>query len=227
MFSKCIYIITILFAFGLGAAGDYFGLAPRRLLQLAEYYALGKPLVKNSTWIDKQRLFDPDFSDARILMLGDSLTAYANWNLLFRNLDVINYGVEGDTAAGLLERVSKPRITNKTIFIMIGINDIMNHGDIDDICNNIAKVVDILGSDNDVFLQSTLLTRVSRLNAQVRQLDDCERYLCENHKCKYIDLNSDVSEGGRLPDNLSIDDVHINITAYKVWAKALLPYITR
>lgn len=218
-------ILSLVIAFSLGALADYLGLAPRRLLQIVEYASFGMPLVKTSAWLDKKRLFDPNFSDARIVMLGDSLTAYGNWNLLLRRLDVINYGVEGDTVAGLLERVDAGGIENKTVVLMIGINDIMNHGRVEGINSKLAEVVDKLARDNAVILQSTLLTRSPKLNARVRELNLLERQICDAHKCKFLDVNSVLMEGSVLPASLSIDEVHVNLKAYKAWANALTPLV--
>ena len=185
------FLIAVAFGmFALGVIGDYFKLLPRRVMQLAEYAAFGKPLIESADWTNKTKLFDRDAKGASIVMLGDSLTAYANWNVLLQRLDVLNYGIEGDVSAGLLQRVEDSNLHGKTIFIMIGLNDISNHGPVNKINDNVLKIVSKLGADNTVYLQSTLMTRSGALNAQIGELNDVGKRTCSVNKCRFIDLNS-------------------------------------
>src|SRR5690348_11177372 len=60
-----------------------------------------------------------------IVMLGDSLTYFVNWNELLGRMDVANRGLTYQTSSGILELAdSVVSLKPKLCFIMIGINDL-------------------------------------------------------------------------------------------------------
>src|SRR5210317_515488 len=61
----------------------------------------------------------------RIVMLGDSITAFVNWRDLLSRYDVANRGVGGDTTKGIINRLSDIyKLDPEICFIMVGINDL-------------------------------------------------------------------------------------------------------
>ncbi len=79
-------------------------------------------------------------SESEIIMLGDSITDEGEWTELFRNLNIKNRGISGDTTIGILNRLhtliaSRP----KQIFIMIGINDLLGNQTTQKVLENYQK----------------------------------------------------------------------------------------
>ena len=63
---------------------------------------------------------------ARVLMLGDSLTAQGEWNAMLGKPLVANRGIDGDTSAGVLARVGDDAdFCGDTVVIWIGTNDVL------------------------------------------------------------------------------------------------------
>ena len=66
---------------------------------------------------------------ARVLMLGDSLTAQGEWNAMLGVPLVANRGVDGDTSAGVLARIGDDAdFRGDTLVIWIGTNDVLQGG---------------------------------------------------------------------------------------------------
>jgi hypothetical protein len=63
---------------------------------------------------------------AKVLILGDSLTAQGEWNAMLGEPLVANRGIDGDTSAGVLARVGDDAdFCGDTVVIWIGTNDVL------------------------------------------------------------------------------------------------------
>jgi len=63
---------------------------------------------------------------ARVLMLGDSLTAQGEWNAMLGKPLVANRGIDGDTSAGVLARIGDDAdFRGDAVVIWIGTNDVL------------------------------------------------------------------------------------------------------
>ncbi len=77
-------------------------------------------------YLHKKSFFEEHSRKAEIVMLGDSLINHAEWRDLFPSKIIANYGISGDTTAGVLDRIDSIYKINPTkVFIMVGINDLM------------------------------------------------------------------------------------------------------
>ena len=65
-----------------------------------------------------------DKNEAKIMMLGDSITDEGEWSEFWGEV-VQNRGISGDTTSGVLDRLYTLNPNTKRVFIMIGVNDIM------------------------------------------------------------------------------------------------------
>jgi lysophospholipase L1-like esterase len=158
-------------------------------------------------------------------MLGDSLTQSANWPMLLQYPDIANRGISGDTSNGVLQRLQDSVKSAKVVFLLIGINDRFQFIPETETQSNIAKIIDELGKTSKVVVQSVLLTRDEKLNTYVMHIDQFEKGLCEAGKCRYVDLNTELSENGVLKKGFALDDVHINADGYAAWASIIKPIL--
>src|SRR5262249_25368365 len=83
-----------------------------------------------------------------VVMLGDSITAWTDWNALLPSFDVANHGVSGDTTQGVLRRIdSIVAMHPRCIAVMIGINDLLHEQrSVQQILQNYTAIVDRLST---------------------------------------------------------------------------------
>jgi lysophospholipase L1-like esterase len=185
----------------------------------------------SSTYYDRQKsLFEKYDHKNKIMFVGDSITDECEWNELLGRNDIINRGIIGDTTSGVLQRLDlylsqKP----KSIFIMIGINDISKNRRVDAIKKNYSKIIDkILSNNVSLFIQSTLNTRNIERNKKVEILNNYLVEQCKLLSITYIDINSKLLDNDDLlSEKYSNDGVHLNGEGYIIWKNILLPYISK
>lgn len=162
-----------------------------------------------------------------IVMLGNSLTAYASWAELLKRKDVATRGINGDITAGFLARLNhiinlKPKI----VFIEGGVNDLNKGFSPEIILSNLSALIDTLQKNNikAVLTTVTLLSeahraanilemnqKIIRLNKQIAQLA-LEKNIC------LIDLNPYISnENFLMPQYAVKDGIHFKGKVYELW----------
>ena len=162
------------------------------------------------------------------VMLGDSITDEGQWDELLDNPLVQNRGISGDTTDGVLERLDSINKSIKQVFIMIGVNDIMRGKDVDEVYSNYLKIIKFFQDRNiKVYIQSTLFIgerRAENFNIKVENLDKrLEKYAKENN-ITFINLNPIFAPNKVLKKEFTFDDLHLNGTAYKLWAQEIRKY---
>jgi lysophospholipase L1-like esterase len=163
-----------------------------------------------------------------VVMLGDSITAWTDWNALLPSFDVTNRGIPGDTTAGVLSRIDDiVAMHPQCVAVMIGINDLLsvNPKSVQQILHNYTAIVDRLSTiSSTVIVQSTLVTSHTSENASVLDINRALGEMCrQSGRCLYLDLNSTVAATGAIPD--SRDGLHLGPNSYKIWASALAPLL--
>jgi lysophospholipase L1-like esterase len=161
-------------------------------------------------------------------MLGDSITALADWNTLLPSFDVTNRGKPRDTTAGVLGRLDDiVAMHPRCVAVMIGINDLLSvkRKGVQQILQNYIAIVDRLNtSGSTVIVQSILVTSDTSENASVFDIDRALAEMCrQSGRCLYLDLNSTIASTGAIPD--SRDGIHLGPNSYKIWADTLTPLL--
>jgi lysophospholipase L1-like esterase len=162
------------------------------------------------------------------VMLGDSITDEGQWDELLNNSHVQNRGISGDTTDGVLERLDSINKSIKQVFIMIGVNDIMRGKEVDEVYSNYLKIIKSFQEKNiKVYIQSTLFIgerRAENFNPKVEDLDKrLEKYASENN-ITFINLNPILAPNKMLKKEFTFDDLHLNGSAYKLWAEEIKKY---
>ncbi len=160
------------------------------------------------------------------IMLGDSLSARGNWEVLFYPKKIINLGHDGDTTRCLLQRVHLANeVKPKNIFLMIGINDMNLYLSLDEIFNNYKTIVKELEKTySKIFIQAVLFTQMNSFNKKVKLFNSMLKEFCQKENLEFIDLNEELAEADFLKSEYTSDGLHLNINAYQVWAKKLKNY---
>ena len=176
---------------------------------------------------DNHRHFSPN---ADLVMFGDSITEWAPWADIFRDVSMVNRGLAGDTTTGMLRRIDTTlNVKPKLVCFMAGINDLAQGYDVDHIYQNYIDMLKVW-QENDIriLVQSTLYvgSKLQGLNSSVELLNRKISEYCSQQGIAFLDVNSVLSPNQLMSNEYSCDDLHLNAKAYQVWAEVLQPAIT-
>lgn len=172
---------------------------------------------------------------ADIVMLGNSITAGANWSELLGRPNVVARAIPGDILPGFYARLNYVfRLKPKIVFILGGLNDIYNWTPVEEIYNNYLKIITALQSKGIIpVIQSTTYAAkdyakdfggTPEINAgRNREVDKLNKMLYDyarKNNIDYIDINSKLSTSDKfLRPDVTWDGVHLNAEGYKIWAE--------
>lgn len=175
---------------------------------------------------DNHRHFSPN---ADLVMFGDSITEWAPWADIFRDVSMVNRGLAGDTTTGMLRRIDTTlNVKPKLVCFMAGINDLAQGYDVEHIYQNYIDMLKVW-QENDIriLVQSTLYvgSKLQGLNPTVELLNSKISEYCSQQGIAFLDVNSVLSPNQLLSNEYSCDDLHLNAKAYQAWSKVLQPKI--
>ncbi|MEZ8677252.1 SGNH/GDSL hydrolase family protein [Vibrio splendidus] len=175
---------------------------------------------------DNHRHFSPN---ADLVMFGDSITEWAPWADIFRDISMVNRGLAGDTTTGMLRRIDTTlNVKPKLVCFMAGINDLAQGYDVEHIYQNYIDMLKVW-QENDIriLVQSTLYvgSKLQGLNPLVELLNSKISEYCSLQGIAFLDVNSILSPNQLLSNEYSCDDLHLNAKAYQAWSKVLQPKI--
>jgi len=201
-------------------------LPPTNILVRLEEKIAGKDLTPQGFYAAKVKIWR-DVPVKPIVMLGDSLTEYADWEAILGRNGMSNRGIAKDTTEGVLRRIAVSSPTDGTVFLMIGTNDLDQGMALNDVTGRYQKILDALAArGNKVYAQSVLFTANGKLNQRIAQLNAEIAKSCRSRaSCQYLDVNKTVSPKGILPPHETIDGIHLNFEGYRMWAEAIAPYL--
>lgn len=216
-------------AFSCGAAARHYGLSIVGPI-VRSITAPDQPVTFSPTMIGRTTVYESTPGSAEIVMLGDSITDWGNWNEALPNLKLINRGVTGDTSAGVLARVAEAvQRKPKVVVLMIGVNDILQGRSPGTVARNIEQIVRTLRENQiHVILQSVLL--LSReagfgANPHIKHLNLLLRDVAADQSAKFLDLNPTLAPDGALHPDFTRDGLHLAGRAYMLWADRLRPLL--
>lgn len=171
---------------------------------------------------------------SQIIMLGDSITAGGEWQEFFPQSKIVNRGIGNDTSTGILNRVDAYlKSYPDKIFLLIGINDLLNEGKVEDVFCNVTRIIDLISKnapDSKLFIQSVLPCRKDfHVDKKILQLNKKLQSESERRKIAYINLYSRYvgSDGEQLPHLFVSDGIHLSDRGYTMWVEILRPYISQ
>jgi lysophospholipase L1-like esterase len=175
------------------------------------------------------------------VLAGDSLTLWFPVQLLPEERSWLNQGISGETSSGLLRRLYVFENTRpETIFVMIGINDLVRGYDDETILDNQRQIIRELRRSHptsQIVVQSILPhsgnkatwensdrlldipnSRIRRLNLRLKAIADFEGAF-------FLDLHPlFATPTGFLQPEFSTDGLHLNERGYLVWRTAIKLY---
>jgi len=173
-----------------------------------------------------------------IILLGNSLTAYTNWNELLGIPNARNRGISGDTTFGILERIDE--ITEgkpAKIFILIGINDISRNVPSELILRNYRKIISYITRNSpatEIFIQTLLPVNNTfdryknhyNKDEEIAEVNKGLKKLAKKEGITLIDLHPHfLDKYDRLDPLYTEEGLHLNAIGYQMWSKLLKPYL--
>lgn len=171
-----------------------------------------------------------------IVFLGDSITKFEDWNVLFGVSSITNAGFPGNTTSNVISRIdgvlsAKPQ----KIFLMVGINDLLNGGEVDQVVKNYTELLNKIKEQSPstlVYVQSVLPVNNGILksetvnNQEISSLNGKLKLLSEERGNVFIDLNSHFhGSNEQMRSDYSWDGLHPNSHGYAVWRNLIVQYI--
>ena len=182
-------------------------------------------------------------SPGAIILLGDSLTEFADWSYLLQgsatspgpagNRTVLNRGIAGDMIEGMILRLDElVRHNPSSIFLMAGCNNFVKHPSItvEQVWEAYRQLISRIGElmpHAVLHIASTLpLNPISGdyyqgINRKITELNKLLQLNSSNLKqfrYKYYDIVPELSDAnGFLRQDLTIDGCHLNPAGYRIW----------
>ncbi len=172
------------------------------------------------------------------VLAGDSITMWFPTQLLPKDKTWLNQGISGETTDGLLKRLDLFDDTQpQTIFVMIGINDLIRGVSDEEILNHQQQIIVYLHKahpQSQIVVQSILphageettwegrdkLLAIS--NNRIQQLNQQLQAIAAKQGVKYYNLYPLFADKqGNLRTELTTDGLHLNHQGYLVWETAL------
>lgn len=215
------------------AANSPPALGPRHFYNYDQWVEL---LANEARFVAQQR------PERLTVLLGDSISQWFPPDQLLPNRTWLNQGISGDTTAGVLRRLNLLDDTRpQTIFLMIGINDLLRGTDDKTLLHNYREIVRYLRQNHpqtQLIVQSILphadanatwegrdrLRNVS--NQRIQSLNQKLEAIATEQGAYYLNLYplfADSNSNLRL--DLTTDGLHLNPRGYLVWRTALEMYL--
>ncbi len=175
------------------------------------------------------------------ILAGDSLSLWFPGELLPANNHWLNQGVSGESSAGLLKRLKLfDKTQPKTIFVMIGINDLIRGVKGEIVLENQRQIMRYLRKKHPqaaIVVQSILphggknatwegkQKLLGIPNSRIRKLNQQMQAIATKEGVEYLDLYSlFANKQGNLRLELTTDGLHLSSQGYLVWGSALQLY---
>jgi lysophospholipase L1-like esterase len=164
-----------------------------------------------------------------IAMLGNSLTAYADWNELLGRNDVQNIGVADFSVKQLSWLLDQWVIPSKPRFCFIngGQEDIMLGVPLERMAEDYSMILDSLQHNGiKPVVQSTLMRwEDAEANRQTEKINQLLTAICRERNIDFINLNAVLSGKNGLKPQYTTDGMHLNSKGYELWSIIVKDYL--
>ena len=160
-----------------------------------------------------------------VAMVGDSLTAGAEWSEMFPGVPIKNRGFPGDTTRDVLDRIDQ--VTDgrpAKIFLLVGTNDLFYREEVAEVLETYKEILGKIEANSPatrIYIQS-VLPRHPDYREKIVTLNRELKILAENRGHPYVDLYTPFlgPDGGVAPE-LSNDQLHLLGPGYELWRKSI------
>ncbi|NEQ44822.1 MAG: lysophospholipase [Leptolyngbya sp. SIOISBB] len=199
-----------------------------------------RELLNYQQWVALLRQEARAHADAPRLtvLMGDSISLWFPQELLPGRRTWLNQGISGENSDMLLRRLDALDGTQlDSIFVMVGINDLIAQRPEKEIAQNLEKSVQYLKQQHpeaDIIVQSILPHGAERAtwegrdrllqlpNDRIQAVNTAIANMAEAENIYYLNLYPLFADGeGALRPDLTTDGLHLNDRGYLVWRTAI------
>lgn len=179
-----------------------------------------------------------------IVFLGDSLTYNYKTDEFFEEYKTFNSGISGNKTTDILNdlenRVYKYNPTK--LFLLIGINDLKNGTNKDEVINNIEIIIKQIkenNKDTTIYVESIYpisneedMKNIKKIvpktdNNEIKETNKKLNELCKKYNITYIDVYDKLlNDKGSLKKDYTTDGLHLNDLGYFKVTKLLEKYVS-
>lgn len=200
-------------------------------------YANFEPKIVNKTIIK---------GEENIVFLGDSITERYNLEEYYgKKINVVNSGVGGNTTDDIISNMTKRlyQYNPTKVFLLVGINNIIQGQDTDDIYSDIVKIINEIKQKRkniNIYVESIYPTNEtndekifgeyvnSGFNEKIKIINYKLKRYCKKNNITYIDVYSKLIDSNeQLNISFTLDGIHLNQKGYEVVTNTLSSYIKK
>ena len=179
-----------------------------------------------------------------IVFLGDSLTYNYKTDEFFEEYKTFNSGISGNKTTDILNdlenRVYKYNPTK--VFLLIGINDLKNGTNKDEVINNIEIIIKQIKENNKdatIYVESIYpisneedMKNIKKIvpktdNNEIKETNKKLNELCKKYNITYINVYDKLlNDKGSLKKDYTTDGLHLNDLGYFKVTKVLEKYVS-
>ncbi len=181
--------------------------------------------------------------DENIVFFGDSITSGYKIEEFYPKNNVINSGISGNVTNDLLERMEDVYKYNPSkVFILIGINDLNRGKSIDEILDNIQRIVNNIKTNRkytNIYIESVYPINRNVFedkdysfnndinNDTIKELNDRLSNLCKENSIQYVDVyNNLIDSEGNLKEDYTREGLHLTDLGYFKVTSSLSKYVS-
>lgn len=205
-------------------------------------------LVKINSMSEHNKEIKQDYKDevneikdsySNYLFLGDSITDFYDLDKYYKDFPVVNSGISGNTTDDILDDM-KNRVYDynpSKVFLLIGTNDLIHNKSVDEIVDNIKKIIDEINESRPqtkIYLESIYPVNKDidedmvnvRDNKDIKKINkELEKY-CKDSNCTYLNIYDElINKDGNFDEKYTDDGLHPNDKGYEVVTKELKKYL--
>jgi lysophospholipase L1-like esterase len=221
-------ILFILVAIGFFSFSAYRRAKTRKII---------RETLASEHWQGRMKEFKAEpRTTGHIVFMGNSLTEMFDLSAL-DDSTIINRGITGDFSEGTLQRIDEViSLHPSKLFLEVGINDLVEHVSVKEICRNYKGIVEQVRSkspETKIYFQSVLpvrmissfLTSSADVNETVREMNAALQQVADEQHVTFINLYDHYVLDGEINPRLTWDGVHLADEGYLIWKGLLQPYL--
>lgn len=168
------------------------------------------------------------------IMLGDSITDFADWDALFPGCNVVNRGIAGDFVEGIILRLDEVASNEPSqVFFLGGCNNFVKGRtntpeDVMASLDNFFRAFREKMPETPLHVQSLMpmnpvaIDWTDHYNADVKAVNGWLAANGGKYDYDYLDIASPLTDAdGNLRRDLTEDGCHPNEAAYAIWAETI------
>lgn len=187
-----------------------------------------------------ENIVEKEVVPENIVFLGDSLTEFYDLEKFYPDSRIVNSGIGGNITDNILDDMQERiyQYNPSKIFLLIGTNDLQQGKSVDEIFDNIKKI--LVGIKNnrpkaELYVESLYPVNreiknngaQNRHNEEIKEVNEKIEAYCNKENITYIDMYSLLEdENGNLKEEYTQEGLHLSEEGYRVVTEKITTYLS-